>query len=122
MRGDPSGIYEKMDQESRGYYRYQVEKLAKKLRTQEIYIAKKAVEYAYDACKNGEIEKKRHIGYYIIDEGRKKIFDDLEYTDRNKGLYLKSPIFYFIPVLSFTFLLTYILGYYAYFYGNLAMF
>ena len=121
MRGDPSGIYEKMDQESRGYYRYQVEKLAKKLKTQEIYIAKKAVEYAYDACKNGEIEKKRHIGYYIIDEGRKKIFDDLGYTDRNKGLYLKSPIFYFIPVLFFTFFLTYILGYYAYFYGNLAM-
>lgn len=66
LKEDPSGIYSKMDFESRDYYRHQIEKLSTTLNKAESYIAKKALECAEEA--EDEVLKK-HIGYYLLDDG-----------------------------------------------------
>ena len=72
---DPSGIYLKMDFETKDYYRHVIEKIARKFKTSEAFVAKKTIEccssndsieededFIYKECKN-------HVGYYLIDEG-----------------------------------------------------
>lgn len=77
LRDDPASIYAQMDFESRDYYRHMVEKLSKKSKVSETFIAKKAIELA-----KKEIEKdnkevyKTHVGYYLIDDG----FEELKGT------------------------------------------
>ena len=64
---DPSGIYEKMDVESKNFYRARIEKIAKNFRVSEIHVAKKANELAN---KNLGKEKESHIGYYLFGKGK----------------------------------------------------
>lgn len=68
---DPAGVYEKMEQESKSYYKSIIEKLSKKSKISEIYIAEKALELAKRYEKSEELIKKRksHVGYYLVDEG-----------------------------------------------------
>ncbi|MCY6371123.1 GH36-type glycosyl hydrolase domain-containing protein [Clostridium ganghwense] len=66
---DPAQIYEKMDFESRDYYRHMVEKLSKRTRKPESFIAKKAIECAVDAEEIQGKEYEKHVGYYILDKG-----------------------------------------------------
>jgi cyclic beta-1,2-glucan synthetase len=77
LNEDPSGVYGGMDFESRDYYRHMVEKISRKVKAPESFIAKKAIECASDAETESESDYKRHIGYYLIDDGieclRKKI-------------------------------------------------
>ncbi len=44
LKLDPSGIYNNMDEESKGYYRGIIEKKSKKTKISEIYIAEKIIE------------------------------------------------------------------------------
>ncbi|AJA47338.1 protein NdvB [Clostridium pasteurianum DSM 525 = ATCC 6013] len=70
LRQDPSGIYSKMDFQSRDYYRHNLEKMAKKMNLPESYLAKLCVRCAMDAEDRGEEkEYEKHVGYYIIDDG-----------------------------------------------------
>lgn len=67
LRQDPDGTYSLMDFPSRDYYRRQVEQMAKKLKTSETNLVRKALELA----KVGEENlKRRHIGYFIIGAGQ----------------------------------------------------
>lgn len=59
---DPSGIYGRMDEESKDYYRKTLEKEAKKQNVSEIFLAKNALEKAKS--------EKEHIGRFIIKEKR----------------------------------------------------
>ena len=58
MRLDPSGVYAKMDFQSRDYYRHEIEKLAKQNKQSEISIAKKLIEAAE--------EQNQHVGYFLF--------------------------------------------------------
>ncbi|MGH9469931.1 MAG: glucoamylase family protein [Terriglobia bacterium] len=78
LAGDPSGIYPRMDPESRDTYRQEVVKLAAHSDLPETKIAAAAVELARQARKvPGEeprmFDRRRHAGYYLIDDGRSQL-------------------------------------------------
>ncbi|GHV16659.1 hypothetical protein FACS189425_01340 [Clostridia bacterium] len=63
LMNDPSGIYPQMTEESKNYYRMQVERIAKKRDMTTFDVAEKVVELA------GGFEKKHrkaHVGYYLL--------------------------------------------------------
>ncbi|HLR34596.1 MAG TPA: hypothetical protein VK071_04615, partial [Tissierellales bacterium] len=119
LKEDPSNIYEAMDSESRSYYRYEVEKLARSLKTEEVYIASKALEFAKIQKKEGETDRTCHVGYYIIDKGRNKIFKSLGQTSPKDGIYYKNPKVYTTPIILLTLSIVFLFSCYAYLRGNL---
>lgn len=74
LKKDPAEIYEKMDFKTKTYYRENIKKISKKTKVSEIYIAKKCLELA---SREGLEGKERHIGYYIIAEGKNKVFEQV---------------------------------------------
>jgi cyclic beta-1,2-glucan synthetase len=82
LKTDPSGVYEKMDFESRDHYRHRLERLARYMRVAESYVARKAVECAEECDYGSEDTYKRHIGYYLIDDGINTLKSKLNFRDR----------------------------------------
>ncbi|MCI8273606.1 MAG: hypothetical protein HFJ55_05955 [Clostridia bacterium] len=93
LNKDPANIYPKMEYKTKEYYRNAIKEMAKKTKISEIYIAKKAIELCEQ---NEENEKKSHIGYYLINEGKQNLYEKLEYkekemTNKNKiSIYICS--------------------------------
>ena len=85
LKKDPLGVYSMMDYKTRAYYRHEIEKIAKRTKISEMYIAKKCLELAkrnYTSVNNEkkvkyEIQKKSHIGYYLISEGKANLLSEL---------------------------------------------
>lgn len=98
LKKDPADVYSKMDYKTRSYYRQEIEKIAKKNKISEMYIAKKCLElaernkkfqkqdgvrvevenYKTDSEDNSiEVLKKSHIGYYLISKGKSKLLSEL---------------------------------------------
>lgn len=121
LKKDPLKVYENMDLESKNYYRYHVQKLAKNLNVKEIFIAKKALELAKYEYDKGDKGKKSHIGYYIIDSGREEIFSSLSRTDGMKGLYLNTEKYYTFPITLLTLSIAFLLARYAYIRSNVVI-
>ena len=78
LNNEPAKIYENMEYKTKEYYRNTIKEIAKKTNMSEIYVAKKVVELCSQA-KNGERES--HIGYYLIDDGKEKLYKKLEYKE-----------------------------------------
>ena len=78
LNDEPAKIYENMEYKTKEYYRNTIKEIAKKTNMSEIYVAKKVVELCSQA-KNGE--KESHIGYYLIDDGKEKLYKKLEYKE-----------------------------------------
>ena len=78
LNNEPAKIYENMEYKTKEYYRNTIKEIAKKTNMSEIYVAKKVVELCRQA-QNGE--KESHIGYYLIDEGKEKLYKKLEYKE-----------------------------------------
>ena len=102
LKKDPAGVYDKMDYRTKEYYRQKIEEISKKTKISEIYIASKALELADKADENQE--KKRHIGYYLIDEGINDLINCLQVKNYyNKSAFTKSKrymlLFSIIPVI-----------------------
>ncbi|HZK33951.1 MAG TPA: glucoamylase family protein [Bacillota bacterium] len=108
LRQDPAGIYGLMDFQSRDYYRQHIEKTAKLYNLSEVYVAQKAVECALEKSE-GTDEKHKHIGFYIIDKGRKiledRISDESKFSlgrhliDNSSFYYYKSVGILFIGLM-----------------------
>lgn len=79
LRNDPSGIYSSMDFQSRDYYRHNLEKIAKKIRLPESYLAKLCIKCAAEAKETSKNEYEKHVGYYIIDNGVNCIYRKIKY-------------------------------------------
>ena len=75
LKNDPAKVYEKMDYKTKIDYRNKIKELSKKTKISEIYIAKKCVEIAMKNC--NITNKKAHIGYYLIDEGKDELIENL---------------------------------------------
>ena len=91
LKQDPAGVYSKMDEDSKSYYRSIIEKKSKKTNISEIYIAEKALELAKKG-KEDENEKnikKSHIGYYLLKDGEKEL-DNLLEIKQHKTLDIKT--------------------------------
>ena len=90
LKQDPANVYSKMDYKTKIYYRNKIQEISKKTKISEIYIAKKCLEMA-----EGKEGKRAHIGYYLIDEGRKELMSallgkNLRYwsNERKMGTYI----------------------------------
>lgn len=104
LRNDPIKVYSEMDFESRDYYRKAVEKIGKQWKISEVKIANQAVNLSIEAFKKGDSWKKSHVGYYLIDKGRDKLFELLKIGKDNHRL--ESTRLYISAVLISTTLLT----------------
>ncbi len=75
LKQDPADVYSKMDNNTKDCYRNIIKEISKKTKISEIYIAKKILQLAKDSKDN---EKKAHIGYYIIDKGIERVYQELQ--------------------------------------------
>ncbi len=75
FKEDPLGVYTNMDLPSKAQYRYETQVLAEKFNVQEIFLSKKILEFAQIEWEKGCRDKRAHVGYYILDKGRKEVFD-----------------------------------------------
>ncbi|MBR3697750.1 MAG: hypothetical protein IKM97_05800 [Clostridia bacterium] len=77
---DPAGIYVNMEEQSKAYYRGKLEKLSRKHKLSEVYVAEKIIELCkkYEKLNGIENKKKAHVGYYLIDKGIFELYDFLE--------------------------------------------
>ncbi len=74
---DPSHVYHRMDFATRDNYRHAIEKLAKRTGRAESEIARAAVELAEEASDDPRCG---HVGYYLIDKGRKHLGTKFQVT------------------------------------------
>ena len=83
LKQDPVGVYDKMDYETKVAYRNQIKELSKKTKISELYISKKCLELSIKGYEKinkqqeGKINKKCHIGYYLLSEGKKNLLEEL---------------------------------------------
>ena len=91
LRGDPAGIYQQMDFDTRNSYRRVIEELAHHSNHDEETIAQLAVSFARSAENkvqdwphNGHnlsvsTDRITHVGFYLIDEGRRQLEEAVDY-------------------------------------------
>ncbi|MCK9268100.1 MAG: hypothetical protein M0P14_05260, partial [Alkaliphilus sp.] len=116
---DPLGVYENMENYSKNYYRYETQRLANKFEVQEIFISKKVLEFAEEEWEKGSRDKRAHIGYYLIDGGKDKLFDYFGHGNKDTSVYLGKYGYYYFPIVLLSIFLTYLFSRYAYNTGNL---
>jgi len=112
---DPLNIYENMDLDSKHYYRYSTKVLAEKFNVEEVFLAKKVLEFAKEEWNRGTRNKKAHIGYYLIDKGREKLFEFFK-VEENPSIYMKKYSFYYSPILFLSLFIS--LGFLIYVYNR----
>jgi cellobiose phosphorylase len=66
LRGDPAGVYDKMDFATRDHYRHAIERLARAAGRSEIEVAMEALALA---GAGGPDARLRHVGYYLAGKG-----------------------------------------------------
>ncbi|MFT8315411.1 MAG: glucoamylase family protein [Clostridium sp.] len=86
LRQDPSGIYGKMDFNSRDYYRHNVERMAKHMGISESYLARLCLECSLNASERSKNEYEKHVGYYIIDKGVNYLKRKISYRARGMDI------------------------------------
>ncbi|MGB5063616.1 MAG: glucoamylase family protein, partial [Candidatus Competibacter sp.] len=69
LRGDPGGVYGRMDFATRDRYRHVVESIAKNGRLSEIEVACHALHLAREGATQPGDERAAHVGFYLIDRG-----------------------------------------------------
>lgn len=78
LKNDPANVYDKMDYKTKICYRNKIKEISKKTKISEIYIAQKCIELALENKNTDKTEnKKAHIGYYLIDEGKNILLEKL---------------------------------------------
>jgi len=74
LRLDPSGVYPKMDFDTRDRYRRAIEELARRSGQAEDRVVQRAIEIATQAAsKATEDDRWIHVGTYVIGEGRREL-------------------------------------------------
>ncbi len=116
---DPLEVYENMESRAKNHYRHETQKLAEKFKVQEIFISKKVLEFAGEEWDKGSRDKKAHIGYYLVDRGKDKLFSYFGYSNKDTGVYLGKYSYYYLPIILLSILLAYLFGRYAFNRGNL---
>lgn len=84
LNSDPAQVYKKMDSKTKENYRNKIKEIGKKTKISEIYIAKKILEICKESFDETGITKKSHVGYYLIDRGINKLYERLEYYNKNE--------------------------------------
>ncbi len=80
LRGDPSGVYARMDFQTRDDYRHQIERLARGAKLPEMEIARRVVDLGNQTDVDAPgVGLRRHIGYFLNDEGQREFEELLHY-------------------------------------------
>jgi cyclic beta-1,2-glucan synthetase len=83
---DPAGAYSKMEFASRDRYRHVIERISKRTRSDELEVARAAVELAEDERRgNGTSETPgaaSHVGFYLVDAGISQLEAAFTYQPR----------------------------------------
>src|SRR6476469_5232248 len=71
LRGEPAGVYGKMDVTTRDRYRHIVESVARYSSLSEPEVARRVVALAEEgASRAGREHRSAHVGFYLVDKGR----------------------------------------------------
>ncbi len=79
LRGDPAGVYPRMDFDTRDRYRKALEELAEGAGCSEAEVAERVLQHARDGS---PMEASGHVGYWLIGPGRETSEVDLDYRPR----------------------------------------
>ncbi|MEP6570255.1 MAG: glucoamylase family protein [Acidobacteriota bacterium] len=97
LGADPAGAYTKMEFATRDRYRHVIERISKRTRTNELKVARTAVELAEEAIKtkdNGTQDDRKdddrylpqgpesHVGYYLVDVGLEQLESSFSYRPK----------------------------------------
>jgi cyclic beta-1,2-glucan synthetase len=83
LREDPCGAYANMDQPSRDRCRHAVEQLARRSKVDEQGVAEQALSLARERAGDpGSTLAERHVGYYLLDVGRKALERSVGYRPK----------------------------------------
>ena len=98
LNQDPINIYNKMEYKTKELYRNNIKELAKQSNISEIYISRKILEL----CRRTDLQnKQKHIGYYLIDDGRKELCYELGINEKKLSYNVKTQI-YILAIIIFT--------------------
>lgn len=75
LHTDPSGVYGKSDFETRNRYRSIIEELSLGSTADEAEIASKVIQLS----ESGKTSREKHVGYYLVDDGRSAIERLIQY-------------------------------------------
>ena len=103
LKQDPSGVYEKMDNKTKEYYRNKIKEISKKTKISELYITRKILELAQQ---NPKSIKKSHIGYYLIDAGTEELYKALNYKARKAKKTESKTKIYIATITFFTIIIS----------------
>ena len=112
---DPGGVYPKMDFITRDSYRHVIEKIAKRSIQSEEEIAQRAIYLTQESVViKGSGDRSAHVGYYLIDKGLNQLENiskvSFSFSDSLRKMSCRFPLmFYIIPIIIITFILTSIL-------------
>lgn len=112
LKKDPKKVYNNMDFQSKDYYRHKLERLARKLKTNEVDLADSILDLAQKSSDNNEEDYKCHIGYYLIDEGVKELkgYNESYKFSFTENIYLALNIFGTLLISFLIIFMTNILG------------
>ncbi|HEX5077480.1 MAG TPA: glucoamylase family protein [Gemmatimonadaceae bacterium] len=82
LRGDPSGDYASMTFSARDRYRHEIERLAKRTERDEAKVAEVAIELASRQPADGPESRRRHVGYWLVDDGLAELEAAVAYKPR----------------------------------------
>ena len=106
---DPAHCYLDMDRTTKDTYRKAIERVARRSQYTEIQIAQKAIkcsEYYSNEIRN--LEKKNHVGYYLIDQGVLELEEDLDYqspiSEKVTRFIKEDPLFIYFGSLFVVFI------------------
>ena len=124
---DPAGTYDRMDDDSRQYYRRAVSEMAERSGRSEREIAQAAVALASESTRDSDtsrgVERRSHVGYYLVDRGERIMRSHVGYRPtlrqsiidrvraRPTGFYLAA---IGITTAAILFTVLYAIGYSAY--------
>ena len=112
LRQDPANVYSKMDYKTKEYYRNKIKKISNKTKMSEIYITKKVLELSQKA----KPERKKHIGYFLIDRGESILNNELGIKNKKRGL---KSVKYIASIYVVTAIFSLLFGVYTYYKTNL---
>lgn len=110
LKQDPVEQYDKMDTNTKIFYRNTIKEISKKTKLSEIYIANKCLELSRKELEKYGINKKAHVGFYLIDDGKVELLNKL--LDKNDKLIneTKKANIYISSILGITILIDVIIS------------
>ncbi len=101
---DPANAYGEMDFATRDCYRHHIERIAKRTQSDEMKVARRAIEFA--AANPPDDERRRHVGFYLnTAEGLSKLESSFNYSqplrERFERLLRRRPTFFYLAAIAF---------------------